>query len=63
MEVYELPYGNVIAVGVKRLRCAEVLLQPETDEFPDNEIIIVGAVTIPLCGSVVPAYFPRAFKQ
>ena len=42
VEAYELPYGNVITVGVKRLRYAEVLLQPETDESSDNEIIIVG---------------------
>ena len=33
LAAYELPYGNVITVGVKRLRCAEVLLQPETDVF------------------------------
>ena len=52
MEAYELPYGNVIAVGVKRLRCAEVLLQPKADEFPDNEIIIVGGETISLCGRI-----------
>ena len=45
-------YGNVITVGVKRLRCAEVLLQPKTDESPDNEIIVVGVETFPLCGSI-----------
>ena len=46
MEAYELPHGNVITVGVKRLRCAEVLLQPKTGEFSDDEIIIVGVETL-----------------
>ena len=43
MEAYMLLHGNVFTVGVKRLRCAGVLVQRETDELSDDEIITVGA--------------------
>ena len=56
-KTHELPDGNIITVGAKRFRCAEVLFQPKACVLPDGKHHHCWHQTLPLRGSVVPAKF------
>ena len=62
IKVVAPPDGNISNVGAKRFRCAEESFQCETHELPDGQMIIVGARTLPLCGSVIAVGRPMSSR-